>query len=342
MVSVEKFEDSIQKFEERLLEKLISSNYVEHVMMEDVLDPISKAILIEAISKPFKIEIEDEGLIFLNEAEERITCPNFGSSISADGQWLSEKLPFIPFDIEQAGNLRKAEEAESAYFCAMIVIVLKDSIFKDEFLDVVNNYDYQGMKPLGKSSSFKQLLTEWQDLQSKIISVVISASKFKISSLKKDTEKFLRDGIPADLVIGLRDLDEKIRGINKEYSTTVLSPENVKLLTKIEILQYLQDKGKKIKKLQENSKVDTLYSILHLSSEYINPIIKKRLKTLARVEVEKLYSENPNFEIIVGEKNFIVDSWKKRYINLSKVSVRRREVLKYLSDPNNYVLPSKL
>jgi len=39
-----------------------------------------------------------------------------------------------------------------------------------------------------------------------LINITVSAAKYRISYLKKDTEKFLRDGIPQEEVLELREL----------------------------------------------------------------------------------------------------------------------------------------
>ena len=164
--------------------------------MSSIFDNIDVETLMNLVSKSCMIKVVDNGLEFTDDSGDTITCPNFSANIADDDAWLSSKIPDLGFDVEQCGNLRKAEEAESIYLCIVIVLILKDELFKNELEDVINNYDYISMSGLKGAKNFKGLLTEWQDLQSTLISVCVSAGKFKISSVKKDTEKFLHDGIP--------------------------------------------------------------------------------------------------------------------------------------------------
>lgn len=152
----------------------------------------------------------------------------------------------------------------------------------------------------------------------------------------------MRSGIPANLVVELRNLSTKIKDINRNYSTGPLSSMNVKNLTKVEILNLLLKKEAEIEEEVFSSKAETLFRIFNLSSEYISPISKKRLRILAQKEIDSLFAANSSYSKIIGEKKQIIDRWKRRYIKLEKNSLRREEVLKYLSDEASYRLPVKL
>jgi len=132
--------------------------------------------------------------------------------------WLSDKIPSPPFDVDQGGNLRKAVEAESLYCCALISAILKSSYFDEEFNEVRKGYDYESMNNPSNNTTYKGLLESWQAEQSFIINVIISAAKYKISNIKKDIEKFLKDGLNNEEVLGLSDLDINISIINEKYS----------------------------------------------------------------------------------------------------------------------------
>lgn len=224
--------------EERMIKALRDSNLIEHFMMDSILDECDEAAIRNLLKKPHTISCDRSGIYFM-DGDDRVECPNFAINISANGEWLSSKLPDVPFDVEQSGNIRKSIESESAYCCCIVALVLNDPSFFDELDEVIKGYDFHVMNSKGDAKNFKDLLTTWQDLQSNIIGVCISAAKYKISSLKKDIEKFLRSGIPDDLVVELRSLDITIKNINRTYSTGVLSPINIKNLTKIDVLQHL-------------------------------------------------------------------------------------------------------
>lgn len=132
------------------------------------------------------------------------------------------------------------------------------------------------MVPLREGSTFKQLLEELQDLQSYAVNVVVSAAKFKISSLKKDTSKYLRDGMPKEVVVELRTLERAVGSINRKYFNGVLSSTNVKSLSKKEILTELENRNNEIERLVDGSSVGTVYKIINLNTEYVSPIVKKK------------------------------------------------------------------
>jgi hypothetical protein len=83
-------------------------------------------------------------------------------------------------------------------------------------------------------------------MESVIINLIVSAAKFRISAEKKDTERFLNDGIQESEAAELRNLEAEIRNINFEYSQGSLSPEGVKGLTKIERLKEIDNRDDKI------------------------------------------------------------------------------------------------
>lgn len=166
------------------------------------------------------------------------------------------------------------------------------------------------MAGLNGSKGFKDLLTEWLDLQSTLIIVSVSAGKYKISSVEKDTEKFLHEGSKDDLVTELRNLSTRIKDVNRSYFTGDLSPTKVATMTKIQILHKLDYKAREIDQLIRMSSVSSLYKILNLSSEYISTISKKRLRNLAQVEIDNVYKEFPSLSFTVGDKRQVTDRWK--------------------------------
>lgn len=60
-------------------------------------------------------------------------------------------------------------------------------------------------------------------------------------------------------------------------------------MTKLEILNLLDERQNEIDLILAEAKASTLYKIFHLTSQYVNPIVEKRLDNLATIEVEKLY-----------------------------------------------------
>lgn len=339
--------------EKRMLDVIRQSKHIEHVMVGDVLDDVTKNKILEMISTPKPFKISDRGLSFINSNGDEEECVNYGTNVTADGRWLSSKIDIVPFDIEQDGNLRKSSEAQAAYCLCVLYCVLNDESIKKDIISAVSNYDFSKMAPNIDSPSFVELLESYQNLQSTSINICVSAAKYNISNVKKDSEKFLKENIPEDRIGGLRELDSLISSINRKYSLGSLSPDRVGQLTKLEVLAQLDKRNQEIALLLDGGtdkngsiynshKEATLWRILNLSSEYISPIVKRRLNILAEDEVSKLFIENPRLSLEYNEKKQLSDKWKKRYIKLARLSVRKTQVDKYLSDENSYMLPVKL
>ena len=78
--------------------------------------------------------------------------------------------------------------------------------------------------------------------------------------------------------IRLSDLILSIKRINTKYSVDgPLSPRAMKGNLKIDILREIQNRNYEINKIKVSSKYVILYDIQTLSSEYISPILKKRI-----------------------------------------------------------------
>jgi transposase-like protein len=84
-----------------------------------------------------------------------------------------------------------------------------------------------------------------------------------------------------------------------------------------------------------------LYRILNLSTEYISPIIKKRMEILATSYVDEFCSSDKYDQVIFGDKSALVNKWKRRYLKAAKISRQKELIDVYLSDPDSFVLPSK-
>jgi hypothetical protein len=189
--------------------------------------------------------------------------------------------------------------------------------------------------------TFRSLLIDWQSFQSVIINVIVSASKFKISSTKKDTEKFLKDGIQESLAAELQDLEAEIRVINFNFSQDILSPSKIKNLTKIERLQEINKRDDHIASLISKSPVGDLYKATRLSSEYISPVKKKRISLWVQKEVDELLAQK-EFSGMIEDRKQLISKFVRRAYRFEKNSIRRLSVERYIKDPENFKLPSKL
>jgi hypothetical protein len=228
------------------------------------------------------------------------------------------------------------------YICAQVAHILCGNDFFNEFQQVAKDYNFNEMA--GRSSeenTFRKLLESWQAYQSVIINVLVSASKFKISSSKKDAEKFLKDGIGTSKEAELRDLQSKIRAINFRYSQGELSPEKVKMLSKIERLETINERDNLLTSLIIKSPVGDLYRALNLSSEYISPIKKKKIQLWTQKAVDELLQDDI-FKDGNKERRSLISKFTRRAYRFEKTSIRKLTVEKYIKDPENFKLPSKL
>lgn len=324
-------------FEKEVLAKLQASGLIKRFSFNEVMPNPNISLIEELFKYPTLIEADDEGIFYYDENHDKIYCPSMAFSISESGEWLSEKLPPVNFDIEQSGNVRKADEAEALFCCVVVSSILKEEIFIEEVKELAEVYDFENMKHREiDNCGFRALLNDWQNLQSVIINIIISACKYRLSFYKKDIEKFLRDGMPSEEVAGLRDLDAKVRAINFKYSEGVLSPENVRLLSKIERLQFIDKRDSEISACIQSSKFGILYKICNLSSEYINPVKKKKIQTWVRKEVDSLLSEGDDFSKIANERNQILSKLNRRALRFEKNSVRKLNIEKYFEDKDKY------
>jgi hypothetical protein len=303
---------NFKEFEDRLVSSLRDSGLIDNFSFSEINKTPDLALIIQIFESSSLIDFDDEGLYFLDEKGDKQYCPEMKTSISSKGEWLSSKLPQIGFDIDQSGNIRKADEAEAMYITVQVAHILKEKSFKEELEKVAKLYDFESMKSLADDGiGFRELLKEWQSFQSVIINIIVSSAKFKISSEKKDTEKFLKDGIQESEVAELRNLETEIRNINFLFSQGTLSPDKVKTLTKIERLQEIDKRDDSIASCIIKSPVGDLYRAMNLSSEYISPIKKKKISLWVQVEVDKLLSEK-EFNGIAEERASLIAKFVKR------------------------------
>lgn len=330
-----------KEFEERIIKSLSDSGLIDNFSFDEIGKSPDLSIIINLFENPSVIFFDELGLFYYDELNDKVYCPNVLTSISDQGDWLSDKLPSIGFDIDQNGNVRKASEAEALYCCLQVAHIIKDEVFKIELEDVAKAYNFVDMKSLNDTLSFRELLNSWQNLQSVIINIIISASKFRISNEKKSSEKYLKDGIKESEVAELRDLESKIKLINFKYTEGDLSFNEIKKLTKIERLIRIDKRDDEISSVISKSPVSLLYKALNLTSEYISPIKKKKIALWVQVEVDKLIKSG-EFDNVREERSALISQFVKRAYKFEKISLRRLAVNNYISLGSDFKLPSKL
>lgn len=176
----------ITAFEDSIISKLKKEHLIERFIQTEYKVSPNVQIITDAIESSSPLDVDDQGLFYINLDGEKVYPPELYTSIDDKGVWLSEKLPDITFDIDQGGNVRMANEAEALYCLICVANIIKsDGIFKKEIKDIASNYSFSTMSAVDASKNFRSLLQSWQDLQSVIINILISACKFNISNQKK-------------------------------------------------------------------------------------------------------------------------------------------------------------
>lgn len=332
---------SFEEFESRIISKLESNGLIEKFSSVEVKPSPNLNLIIKLFERPSKILMDDQGIYYKDENGDKVYCPEMHVSISEKGEWLSDQIPNVEFDIDQSGNVRKADESEALFCLINISRILKEQVFKEELKEVSKKYDFKNMKSIKDGDkTFRDLLNEWQEMQSVIINIIVSACKYRISDYKKDIEKYLKDGISGLEATELRDLETQIRSINFEYSGGALSPSEIKKLDRIERLKIINERDDKISSLIINSKAGVLYKVLNLSTEYISPVKKKKILISVNKEVDSLL-DDPNFSNMKEDRTQLISNLSRRALRFERTSIRRQNVEKYLKDKENFKLPSK-
>jgi hypothetical protein len=130
------------KFENEILEKLKTSGLIKRFSFSEVLPNPNLAAIKKIFENPVLIDCDDEGIFYIDENGDKIYCPSMAFSLSESGEWLSDLLPPITFDIEQSGNVRKADEAEALLCVCFISLILKEDLFREEVLTIAREYDF--------------------------------------------------------------------------------------------------------------------------------------------------------------------------------------------------------
>lgn len=166
------------KLDDAVIEALSARKLWEYFYSKASVEEITQDILIKLSKEAFNLVIEDGILCAIDSNGDKISIPDDEFGVNYCGEWLSDYLPAPSFDVAQSGNVRKADEAESIY-CALVVrAALNDVEFDKDFEQVAKNYDYDKMIGKGAIDSFKTLLESWQQYQSFIVKVSVSAAKY--------------------------------------------------------------------------------------------------------------------------------------------------------------------
>lgn len=119
---------NFREFEKGMTDSLKNSQLISKYNSVSEFESLDQEVIKRFFEVPSLIFFDENGLYFI-DGEDKTYCLKVKTSISDRGEWLSSKLPPLTLDIDQAGNVRKADEVEAAYTCVVIANVLDDNNF---------------------------------------------------------------------------------------------------------------------------------------------------------------------------------------------------------------------
>jgi len=201
---------------------------------------------------------------------------------------MSTKLSRPTFDVFQDNNIRRSDEAKSIYIASNVKHILDNPDYFLEFDSVLSGYDFEKLyNPNGLS--FSSLVSKWSQANSIIINIIISASKYVLVEHKKDEQSFIQNSLPDIEATAIANINADLRSIMFEYTNkgAILWNENVKTLSKIDLLQAISKCELEKLRVSEKNSYSTLWKITKLNSEYLGLSNRKSLKISAMNMINK-------------------------------------------------------
>ena len=126
------------RVEKEIISQLKSSGLIEKFQVDSVFETPNLNRIIELFKNPTKIKVNKFGIYIDSEGNDikKEYIPDMRVTISEKGEWLSDYLPEVNFDIEQSGVLMKAEEAEALYIAMQIAQFYKEDVFINEIKSI--------------------------------------------------------------------------------------------------------------------------------------------------------------------------------------------------------------
>lgn len=94
-------------------------------------------------------------------------------------------------------------------------------------------------------------------------------------------------------------------------------------------MNLIDERNKQIDQKIDESPAGTLYNITRMTSENVKFSIKRSLNSLAQNKVRELYNKEPDLKSYFGDESVVLDSWRRRYYKIAKISLVKDEVKKY-------------
>lgn len=320
---------------------------------------IETSCLIDSKEKVVKLMRENKPLVFVfnddndlyykveGSDEEIIFDIDMTKSYVKSDDWLSSKLLPVAKIFPSVSTKNISREMVSFYTSMVIAICLPD--LEEEFIEVATSYDYENWKPDGNGANFEMLLKGWMEIGSVVIKMIASAAKYALLKQSKKKQFEITLELPGRLAIQLANLQTSIGGIRRNYDDDILSVENRKNMSKLEIKNIIAKRDMTIEKeiqKEDYKEVKEVYHLSKINSRNINPIEKQKIIRFVRKNVFGLYKSLFNKrEMPSSDEEKILYSKLERYYRreLLRAKVNKfkyEQFQKYKEDVTNYVAPN--
>lgn len=301
-------------------------------------------------NKPITMSVHD-GQIYYKlstgmEKDELFTIDT-EKSFSESNTWLFTKILNIELVFPNISEAPISNEMAAFFICLVIASVLQDQ-FEDEFLELVDAYDFKHWKPSSPvSMNFMELAKEWIQMGSELVKMIAASAKFSIAKNSQKKELPSQLDLDSDLDSRYKNLLREIRNTRFNYDDVKLSPENRMKMNKLEIKTLIAKRDEEVKRLiTKDDDLHKIWRLLNLNSNVINPSIKRGFIRQSRKYSITLFSElNGGPPDMANEDHLfklkrLQNKLKKEAIRAAINKTFQEELNKYKSDPDRYVAPN--
>lgn len=285
-------------------------------------------------------EVEDV-LYYIDKDGEKHVAPDLSAGMTTSDVWLHTKLPPVFIDLDQGGNVRKAEESRSIYSIICIGAVIPS--FKPEIKDFLKNYDFNSFTMRKRISRRYEnavgYLKTFLDENSLRINVIKSCSDINISQSIEKKEQFWKSALTQSEISECSKISRLVKNVISKYEReSGLNPDDIKDLDQIQKLQLIANRDAEIEVIINQSPLGILYKISKLSSERLSATVKRSVSTAAeKIAIEEV-KLNP--ELVGRDADELFENTFKanlrRLTSMCVSTLRQNEIIKYKNDPKSY------
>ena len=249
------FERRLKELSENVTKALSKNSSIQDFKTEiSEIDSVSLQNLTSFIEEGIFLELDDEleEIYFLHKNGDKVICPEpeFGTSIASE--WINDKLPALPFEIEQGGNVRKSLEVETMYEYIIISKIFNNEYYKDIRKILDSNYDFMNLKS-ENGFNFVDLLEKMQSLQSLTINSIVSACQIRIAKNKKLLENYLVGLLTQEEITELDQIDTLRKALLQKFQETGSGVKVIEKLEKVDRLKVINERNITLRQIISDS-----------------------------------------------------------------------------------------